>query len=123
MKNFEQPKLTCEESGLASRSARGRKAIHCQKTPRPQRSVTKPCWIARLQGQLQDARNALILFQIAYVNAAAEIQKFRPETNRRGGQGKGCEGFVFIPAPTESLSRHDCTSGGCGVREIREDTE
>ena len=90
MKNFEQPKLTCEESGLASRSARGRKAIHCQKTPAAPALRDESLLIARLQGQLQDAGDALILFQISHMDAAAEIQEFRPETNRRGGQGKGC---------------------------------
>ena len=41
--------------------------------------------ITRLQRQLQDAGDALILFQVSHMNAAAEVQKFRPETDGRCG--------------------------------------
>ncbi len=40
MNSLAQPKLIAWESGLASRLARGSQQIHCQNTPRPQRSVT-----------------------------------------------------------------------------------
>jgi hypothetical protein len=42
MKSFAQPQLLSLEIGFASLFGRGSQQIHCQYTPRPHRSVTKP---------------------------------------------------------------------------------
>jgi hypothetical protein len=79
IKNFVQPKLVgADGCALASRWARGGKAIYCHKTPQP---------------------HAFTIRQISDANAPTEIQLLRPEPNCHA-RHRRCSAGLLDHSPT-----------------------
>ena len=79
---MEQPKLTFDDIGLASRLARGQEA-----DPLPVDAATvsfryKRFLIPGFQRQLEDARDPLIVLQVSDVDSPLKIEIFRLESDR-----------------------------------------